>query len=73
MPQVIVKMHTGRSEQQKERLAQEVPRAVVSALGCAEDSVSVAIEDVKPSEWTAHAYQPDIAGKPDTIYKKPDY
>jgi 4-oxalocrotonate tautomerase len=37
MPHIVVKMHTGRSEEQKHQLAQEVTRAVVYALGCAED------------------------------------
>jgi 4-oxalocrotonate tautomerase len=73
MPHVIVKMQAGRTEQQKAKLAQEVTRAVISALGCKEDSVSVGIEDVAPSDWTALVYQPDILGKAETIYKKPNY
>jgi 4-oxalocrotonate tautomerase len=73
MPHVIVKVQTGRTELQKRKVAQEVTRAVMSALGCAADSVSVGIEDVSPSDWTAQVYQPDILGKPKTIYKKPNY
>lgn len=38
-----------------------------------EESVSVAIEDVEPREWTEKVYKPDILGKPDMIYKKPGY
>ena len=73
MPHVIVKMHSGRSEQQKAQLAQEVTRAVMTALGSAETSVSVGIEDVEPADWTEQVYKPDILGKAATIYKKPGY
>jgi 4-oxalocrotonate tautomerase len=73
MPHVIVKMHSGRSEQQKARLAQEITKAVMSALGSAETSVSVGIEDVEPAKWTEQVYRPDILGKVATIFKKPGY
>jgi 4-oxalocrotonate tautomerase len=73
MPHVIVKMHSGRSEQQKARLAQEITKAVMSALGSAETSVSVGIEDVEPAKWTEQVYKPDILGKVATIFKKPGY
>jgi 4-oxalocrotonate tautomerase len=73
MPHVIVKMHSGRSEQQKARLAQEVTKAVMSALGSAKTSISVGIEDVEPANWTEQVYKPDILGKATTIYKKPGY
>ena len=73
MPHVIVKMHSGRSERLKARLAQEVTKAVTSTLNLSEDSVSVALEDIAPSDWTEHVYKPDIVGKAQTIYKKPGY
>lgn len=73
MPHVIVKMHSGRSEQQKSRLAQEITKAVMSTLGSAETSVSVAIEDIDPAKWTEQVYKPDILGKAATIFKKPGY
>ena len=73
MPHVIVKMHSGRSEQLKARLAQEITKAVTSTLNLPDDSVSVALEDVAPSDWTEQVYKPDIIGKPTTIYKKPGY
>jgi 4-oxalocrotonate tautomerase len=73
MPHVIVKMHSGRSEQLKAKLAQEITKAVTSTLNLREDSVSVALEDVAPSDWTEEVYKPDIVGKPTTIYKKPGY
>jgi len=73
MPHVIVKMFSGRTDQQKTRLADEVTNAVTRVLGLDESSISVAIEDVKSSEWTEKVYKPDILGNPDKIYKKPGY
>jgi len=73
MPHVIVKLHSGKSERQKQALAQAVTEAVMSALNYGEESVSVGIEEVEPKDWTENVYKPDIIGKPDTIYKKPGY
>jgi 4-oxalocrotonate tautomerase len=73
MPHVIVKLRAGRSDEQKRTLARAVCDAVMSALGSAEDSVSVGIEDIRPSEWRSEVYEPDILGKPGTIFKKPGY
>jgi len=73
MPHVIIKLHSGRSEQQKQKLAAEVTKVVMAALNVGEESVSVAIEDVVPSDWTEKVYKPDILAKPTTIYKKPGY
>ncbi len=73
MPHVIVKLYSGRSEQQKARLAQEITKAVMTALKTDEDSVSVAVEGIEPKDWTEKVYKPDILGKPETIYKKPGY
>lgn len=73
MPHVIVKMYAGRSKQQKTRLAEAITDAVTRTLGYGAESVSVAIEDVAPADWTANVYKPDILGKPATIYKQPGY
>ena len=73
MPHVIVKLHSGRSDQLKARLAQEICNAVTNVLGLGEESVSVAIEDISPSDWTERVYKPDILGNPEKLYKKPGY
>ena len=73
MPHVIVKLHAGRSETVKAKLAEELTRAVMSALNSSADAISVAIEDVRPEDWTETVYKPDILGKPETIYKEPGY
>ncbi|KWV52829.1 4-oxalocrotonate tautomerase [Bradyrhizobium macuxiense] len=73
MPHVIVKMHSGRSEQMKTALAETLTKAVMDTLGSGEESVSVAIEDIQPKDWTEQVYKPDIIAKPRSIYKKPGY
>jgi len=73
MPHVIVKMYPGRSEQQKRQLAEAIVKDVVAIAGGSADSVSVAIEEISPAEWTEKVYKPDIQSKWDTLYKKPGY
>lgn len=47
MPQVVVKMLPGRTEQQKAQLAGAIVKDVVAIAEWSEESVSVAIEEVK--------------------------
>jgi len=73
MPHVIVKLYAGRTAQQKAKLAEEITKVVMTAVNVDEDAVSVAVEDIKPQDWTEKVYKPDILGRPETIYKKPGY
>jgi 4-oxalocrotonate tautomerase len=73
MPHIIVKMYPGRTEQQKKQLTDAIVKDVVSITQVGENSVSVAIEEVSPAEWTEKVYKPDIQAKWGTLYKKPGY
>ena len=73
MPHIIVKLQPGRSEQQKNRLAEEIVKDVVAIAKCEEKSVSVAIEEIKPEDWAEKVYRPDILNNPEKLYKKPGY
>ena len=73
MPHVIVKLYPGRSELQKTRLAEEIAKDVVSIANCKEESVSVAIEEIKPEDWAEKVYRPDILENPQKLYRKPGY
>jgi 4-oxalocrotonate tautomerase len=73
MPHVIVKLWPGKSERQKTRLAEAIARDVMDVLGYGEESVSVAMEEVKAEEWAEKVYKPDIMHKMDQLYKKPGY
>jgi 4-oxalocrotonate tautomerase len=58
MPHVIVKLWPGELEQQKKKLAAEITKAVVSTLHYGEEAVSVAMEEVKATDWTEKVYSP---------------
>ena len=56
MPHIIVKLHSGRSEQQKAGIAEAVTKAIMASTGNADGSISVSIEDVAPSDWAEKVY-----------------
>ena len=68
-----MKLAAGRSEAQKQRIADAVTQAIVQTADCGADAVSVAIEDVAKTDWDAKVFVPEISGKADTLYKKPGY
>ena len=73
MPHVIVKLWPGKSQQQKQRLANAITKDVMDHLGNGEESISVAFEEVSPQDWKERVYKPDIVGQPDKLLKKPGY
>ena len=73
MPHVIVKLWPGKSEQQKQRLADAIAKNVMEILHYGDESVSVAMEEIGPRDWAEKVYMADIEAKPDRIYKKPGY
>ena len=73
MPHVIVKMHRGRTEQQKVDLAEAIARNVVEIAGCSDTSVSVAVEEFTPEEWPDAVYRPDILDRSADLVRMPGY
>jgi 4-oxalocrotonate tautomerase len=73
MPHVILKIAVGKSDQEKQLLADALAKAVTSTLGYDEKFVSMGIEDVEVSDWAEKVYRPDILDKVDLIFKKPGY
>ena len=73
MPHVIIKMHPGRTDEQKSKLAQAIADSVVKIAKCEDKSVSVAIEEIEPEDWAETVYRPDIIEKEETLVKKPGY
>jgi len=73
MPHVIVKLWSGKSEASKRKLSERITEAVMSTLNYGEESVSVAMEEFDPKDWTEKVYKPDILAKPAQIYKKAGY
>jgi 4-oxalocrotonate tautomerase len=73
MPHVIVKLWPGKSEEQKQRLADRIANDVMTVLNYGEDSVSVAMEEIGADEWAEKVYKSDIVRHPERLYKKPGY
>ncbi len=73
MPHVIIKMYPGRDEETKKRLAESVASEVAVHTGCADTSISIAIEEIPQEEWPETVYRPDILEKEEDLYKKPGY
>ena len=73
MPHVNVKMYAGHNDAEKQAMADRITQAIRDTLGYGPESVSVAVEDVSPSQWMARVYGPDIQQKEDKLFKRPGY
>ena len=63
MPHVIVKLWPGKSEQQKQKLADKITQAIGETLHYGEESVSVAMEEIEAEDWAEKVYKPDILAR----------
>lgn len=72
MPHIAVKLWPGRKEEAKENLAKKIVNVVVEELNVDAGAVSVAIEEVKQSDWEGQIYKKEIKDN-SNIYVKPDY
>lgn len=73
MPHVIVKMYPGSSEEQKNKLSEEITKVVMSIASKPETAISVAIEEVAENEWMEKVYETEIRPNLEKLYKKPKY
>jgi len=73
MPHVIIKMHPGRTDEQKKKLVAAIVKDITTIAVCEEKSLSIAIEEISPDEWAEKVYKPDILQKEKTLVKKPGY
>jgi 4-oxalocrotonate tautomerase len=73
MPHIVVKLWPGKSEAQKQELADRIVRDVMDVLHYGEESVSVAMEEVPASDWDQEVYRPDIVKAGKKLYRKPGY
>lgn len=73
MPHVIVKLWSGKTDDQKQRLTDAIVDSVTSILGYGDESVSVALEEVTPNDWAREVIEPDVLGKWELLSKRPGY
>lgn len=73
MPHIIIKLWTGKPEDKKRQLAEEIKKMTMDILGTPDTSISVAFEETTPEDWPEKVYGPDIMAKEETLYIKPGY
>lgn len=73
MPHVVIKMRPGRSDELKAKLANAVAQALIDTIGVPDKAISVGIEEVALDDWKSEVYEPEIAGKVSTLFRKPGY
>ena len=71
MPHITIKMLKGRTDEQKKKAADQVAAALVEAIGCNPDHISVAVEDFTPVEWQDE-FRKEVT-ESSHIYKEPNY
>ena len=63
MPYVNIKMYPGRTDEQKQQLADRVVQALIETCGVKDAAAcAVVVEELTPEEYAATA-QPEIAAK----------
>lgn len=72
MPHVEVKCYPGRSEEQKQKCALAITKAITENLGCDESSVSIAIKEIEKENWKSEVWDKQIACD-ESLYKNPGY
>jgi phenylpyruvate tautomerase PptA (4-oxalocrotonate tautomerase family) len=74
VPHVNIKhFPTSLSEQQRSELVAVLTSAVQTAFGCAEGSISIALEPVEKEVWNDRVYVPEIVNRRDLLHKTPNY
>ena len=73
MPHIVVKMHKGRTEQQKLEMCDAITAALVNTIKCSEDHISIAIVDYNKETWGEEVFYPEIMANEQKLYKKPNY
>lgn len=74
MPHITIK-HWPRTftDAEKEDLVRSVTEAVTRVFDVDAGSVSIAVESVEQQHWMERVGTPEIAGRPELLWKKPEY
>ena len=51
MPVIRIELSAGRSQEQKQQVAQDVTQSMVDRCGCRPESIHVIFVDVEQSDW----------------------
>ena len=72
MPHISVKMLSGRTEEQKKKVAEAVKDAAMEALGIGDTYVTVSVEDYNNKQWQ-DVFKEEVTDKGEKVYIKPKY
>lgn len=73
MPHVDIKCYPGKTEEQKQRLADKIAEDVAEIFGCKLTSVSVSVNDIPQEEWKEKVWDVYIVKEKEKLYKEPGY
>jgi 4-oxalocrotonate tautomerase len=51
MPVIRVELSAGRTQQQKQQVAEEITQSMIARCGCRPETIHIVFVDVKPSDW----------------------
>ena len=67
MPYAAIKLWP-KDQETKERVAEKVSAALVEALGCPPQAVTISIEEIEPADWEEKVVKPEVEGKKETVF-----
>lgn len=73
MPHISLKWLSGRSEEEKMKMAEALLETAVRVSGRGKEHFSVTVEDIEQKDWDETVYIPDIVKKEDKLYIRPGY
>jgi len=73
MPHISIKLIPGKTEAEKQLIADKIVQDFMELLGYGADPLSVSIEEVPKAEWKDKVYKAEIMANEDKLYKKPGY
>ena len=66
MPYAAIKLWP-KDKETKERVAEKVSTALVEALGCPPQAVTISIEEIEPADWEEKVVKTEIEPKQDAM------
>ena len=66
MPYAAIKLWP-KDQETKERVAEKVSAALMKALGCPPQAVTISIEEIEPADWEEKVVKTEIEPKKDTM------
>jgi 4-oxalocrotonate tautomerase len=66
-------MYPGTSEEQKEKIAQEIAKIIMEGADKPEAAISIGITEIAEDVWMEEVYSKEILPNMENLYKKPGY